>query len=399
MLTKIQMEKYADVLIWGLQTARKNPFKPYDIIMLRHDFNALAFVEILYQKLIKKKYHVIVRSLSTPDMEKSFYGLTDKKQRIFKGRWEDIFFKSLNGNMFVSAPESLTHLKDIDPMRMNETAIARKPFREILEKREEKGDFGWTLCEFPTEPVAKKAKLSLKEYTNQIIKACFLNEKDPVKKWKQIHRDSMKIKRSLNSLPIKRLHMESKSCDLEITLGEKRKFMGVSGHNIPSFEIFTSPDWRGAKGVYFSNLPSYRNGNYVKDVKLEFKNGNVVKAKASQGDAFLQKIIQMDQGAKRIGEFSLTDKRFSKIDKFMANTLFDENFGGAYGNSHIAIGMSYSDTYQGNSANLTKEMKKKLGFNDSALHWDLVNTEDKTVTAVLKDGKRKLIYEKGMFRF
>jgi aminopeptidase len=83
----------------------------------------------------------------------------------------------------------------------------------------------------------------------------------------------------------------------------------------------------------------------------------------------------------------------------MADTLFDENYGGDYGNCHIALGASYSDTFDGNPAKLTKALKKRLGFNDSALHWDLVNTENKTVTAHLKTGKKMVIYEKGMFKY
>jgi aminopeptidase len=83
----------------------------------------------------------------------------------------------------------------------------------------------------------------------------------------------------------------------------------------------------------------------------------------------------------------------------MANTLFDENHGGTSGNCHLAVGSSYADTYAGNPATLTKERMKKLGFNDSALHWDLINTEEKTVTAHLKSGKKVLIYEKGKFRY
>ena len=107
----------------------------------------------------------------------------------------------------------------------------------------------------------------------------------------------------------------------------------------------------------------------------------------------------MDKGAARVGEFSLTDKRFSRIDRFMADTLFDENFGGNYGNCHLAVGSSYSDTYAGNPADLTDDMKKNLGFNDSALHWDLVNTENKVVTAHLASGKTTIIYEGGIFKY
>ncbi|MCX5850442.1 MAG: aminopeptidase, partial [Deltaproteobacteria bacterium] len=105
----------------------------------------------------------------------------------------------------------------------------------------------------------------------------------------------------------------------------------------------------------------------------------------------------IDRGANKVGEFSLTDRRFSRIDRFMADTLFDENYGGRYGNCHIALGSSYSDTYDGSTARLTKERKESLGFNDSALHWDLVNTEEKTVTALLASGKQVVIYQDGMF--
>ena len=120
---------------------------------------------------------------------------------------------------------------------------------------------------------------------------------------------------------------------------------------------------------------------------------------ADKGEDYLYSTLNMDEGACQVGEFSLTDKRFSKINKFMASTLFDENFGGKQGNCHIAVGNSYSDTYNGDPSELTKELKKELGFNYSALHWDLVNTEKKLVTAHFKNGKTKVIYENGMFAY
>jgi aminopeptidase len=105
----------------------------------------------------------------------------------------------------------------------------------------------------------------------------------------------------------------------------------------------------------------------------------------------------MDRGAARLGEFSLTDKRFSKISTFMANTLYDENYGGKNGNCHVALGASYSDTYDGDASGLTTRKKGELGFNDSALHWDLVNTEKKRVVAHLATGRRITVYEDGKF--
>jgi aminopeptidase len=168
------------------------------------------------------------------------------------------------------------------------------------------------------------------------------------------------------------LKIESDNIDLTVTPGDRRRWIGISGHNIPSFEIFLSPDWRGTEGIYYSNLPSYRTGNYVEGVRLEFKKGAVVKVEAKKGQDFVEKQLKMDKGASRVGEFSLTDKRFSRINRFMASTLYDENYGGRYGNCHMALGSSYSDTYDGDPAGLTKDRKEKLGFNDSALHWDLI---------------------------
>ena len=278
-------------------------------------------------------------------------------------------------------------------------AIARKCLRDIMTKNEEKGLFGWTLCTYPTEELARNAKLSLKEYSRQIAKACFLNEKNPAKKWAWLYKESMGIKKWLKSLKIDRLLFKSKSMDLKIKVGDMRQFLGVSGHNIPSFEIFTSPDCRYTEGVYFANLPAFRGGNYVEGIRLEFKNGKAVKISAKKGEDYVKKILSTDKGASMVGEISLTDKRFSKIDKFMADTLFDENFGGKNGNCHLAVGSSYFDTYTGNIAKMDKKIKDKLGFNSSSIHWDLINTEDKIVKAVLKSGKTITLYEKGMFKY
>ena len=237
-----------------------------------------------------------------------------------------------------------------------------------------------------------------KQYASQIIRACYLNTKNPVLEWKRIFREAAAIKRWLNRLEVKDLHIESDHMDLRVTPGKNRRWVGISGHNIPSFEIFTSPDWRGTEGVYYADQPSFRSGNYVEGVRLTFKKGRVVEIRAKKGRDFVRKQAAMDAGACRIGEFSLTDRRFSKINRFMANTLFDENFGGHQGNCHLALGASYSDTFAGDPSKLNKKKKEGLGFNDSALHWDLVNTEKKRVTARLVSGKSLVIYENGRFR-
>jgi aminopeptidase len=398
MLTDEQLEKYAEVLLWGLNTARKGTFRKNDLILIQYEPAAVKLAEILYGRILDAGMNPVQRVGLTFGMEHRFYAKSNDRQLVFRVPGDKEFLEHVNGRIFLRAPDSLTHLKDIDPVKIGKFLISRKPLREIMDRREERGLYGWTLCTLPTPELVHQAKTTGRTYTAQIIKACYLDHENPVRQWEMIYKAVGGIKKWLNSLNVKYFHVESKNVDLKITPGRQRKWVGISGHNIPSFEIFLSPDWRGTEGVYHANLPSFRSGNYVDGVRLTFEKGVAVKIKAAVGEDFTVKQLAMDPGAGRVGEFSLTDKRFSRIDRFMADTLFDENFGGAHGNCHIALGSSYTDTYTGNPAEITKALKKKLGFNDSALHWDLVNTEQKTVTAHLWSGEKCLVYDNGRFQ-
>jgi aminopeptidase len=397
MLTDEQLKRYADVLLWALKVARRGRFHSRDIVLLQYDHRALPLAEILYERILATDMHPVQRMAATVVMERGFFERSKRHQLVFLAPGERELYGSLNGRIYLRAPDSLTHLRHAEPTRIGKALVARKPLRDILDKREEAGAYGWTLCTLPTEELAGQAGLSLEEYTKQIVRACYLDEEDPVSRWQAIRAEVLRLRRWLDGLAVRHLHIEAKNVDLRITPGEGRRWSGVSGHNIPSFEIFTSPDWRGTEGRYFANLPSFRNGNYVEGVRLDFERGTAVKIEADKGGEFAAKQIIMDKGACRLGEFSLTDRRFSRIDRFMADTLFDENHGGEFGNSHIALGSSYTATFAGDPGTLTRQAKRRLGFNDSALHWDLVNTEDKRVTARLAGGGTIVIYESGTF--
>jgi aminopeptidase len=399
MFTAKQLDRYADILIWGLKTARTRAFKKNDLVLIRYHQPALELAEILYGKLISMGLTPVQRMEATPAMEHSFFSGANPKQLVHKTPGDQELFENLNGYIFLHAPASITHLRDIDPKRIGKAAVAKKYLRDILNQREDKGLFGWTLCSYPTAEQARHAGLSIKDYARQVVSACFLNRTAPVDHWQEIFKQALAIKEWINGLKIKTLRIESASMDLTVGLGEKRRWVGISGHNLPSFEIFTSPDWRGTQGVYYADQPSFRSGNYVEGVRIEFKKGSAVKVQAKKGEDFVRKQLTMDKGARRLGEFSLTDKRFSKINAFMANTLYDENFGGKFGNCHVALGSSYSDAFDGDPARLTPAKKKTLGFNDSALHWDLVNTEKKRVTATVAGSRTLVIYDNGKFLY
>jgi aminopeptidase len=399
MFTKKQLERYADVLWWGLTTAKKVPFKKNDIVLIRYNSSAVQLAEVLYAGLLSRGMQPVQRVSPSATMEKDFYSRASDRQLVFIPPGEKELMSRLNGSIYLHAPESITHLSGVAPQKIGKTAVAQKALRDILNRREARGSFSWTLCIFPTAELADQAGISLDQYRRQVVKACLLSKSDPVSGWRHIYDNARSIKKWLNSMKVKSLHVESDNIDLEITPGEKRQWIGISGRNIPSFEIFVSPDWRGTRGKYHADQPSYRSGNRVEGLRLEFNKGKVIKVSAENGREFVKNQLQMDKGADKVGEFSLTDRRFSRINRFMANTLFDENYGGKYGNCHIALGSSYSNTYSGDSKRLNPALKQKLGFNESALHWDLVNTEKKRVTAHLKTGNAITIYENGRFTY
>lgn len=399
MLTPSQLEKYADVLLWGLDTSRTTPFAPGDVVLVQFDLAARRLAEAVYVRLLAKGLNPVPRLTLTTAMESAFFSTADEAQLVFQAPGQTVLHENLGGAIHLLAPSSLTHLSGVDPKRIATAALARKPLRDILVRREESGEFGWTLCLFPTAELASKAGMTTREYAAQVVEACFLRRPDPVAAWKELYAAVRDIKAWLDALPIASVRVESDNVDLTVTVGEHRRWLGLSGHNIPSFEIFTSPDWRGTSGRYYADQPSYRSGNIVRGVRLGFEKGQVTDIAAEQGEDFVRQQLAMDPGASRLGEFSLTDKRFSRIGRFMANTLYDENFGGDHGNCHVAVGSAYSDTFAGDPATLDSQRKAELGYNDSALHWDLVNTEPKRVRAHLADGRDVTIYEDGRFTY
>ncbi|MGH7490497.1 MAG: aminopeptidase, partial [bacterium] len=185
--------------------------------------------------------------------------------------------------------------------------------------------------------------------------------------------------------------------DLTVGLGPDREWLGGGGANIPSFEIFISPDLRRTEGRISFNQPLYRYGSLITGVSLEFKGGVISKATATKNQKLMREMIAIDEGSDKIGEFSLTDGRMSRITKFMAETLYDENAGGPQGNTHIAIGSAYKDCYPGDASKVSKAKWKQMGYNDSIVHTDIVSTTRRTVVATLPDGSTTTIYKDGKF--
>ncbi len=394
----IILEKYAKVLVnFALNSGRG--VAPGEVIRLNVGLSALPMYRALVKVIIDSDAHVI--GGVSDDMSGSgryFYNnATARQLNFFPAKYGRGLTEQIDHSIAILSEHDIHELDGVDPKKIMKTQKKAKPMREWLDKKENAGKFTWTLALYGTPAIAKEAGLSLEEYWAQIIHANYLDHKDPIAEWKKINREIERVSSALTNLQIEKLHVVGKDVDLSVKIGKDRKWLGGSGRNIPSFEVFTSPDWRGTEGWIRFDQPLYKYGQVVRGIELKFEKGRVVKATAKQNKKILQEILTSDKGASQLGEFSLTDRRLSRITKFMADDLFDENMGGPFGNTHVAVGRSFFDTYTGSIAGKPNSFFSKLGFNQSVIHTDMISTTDRTVTATLPGGEQKVIYKKGQF--
>jgi len=398
---KIILKKYADLLVNFALGGGKGIKKGDVVYLISYDSSKPLIMEIR-RAILRAGGHII--STNYPDTEarrcslgRDFYLLAqDHQLDFFPRKYMRGLVDEMDHLLLIMGQSDKRELEGIDPEKITRRIVAYKPYFEWRDEKENQGKFTWTIALFATESMAKEANLSLKEYWRQIIRACYLDKQNPIKEWRRIFNKIETIKRKLDRMRIERVYIKGTDVDLWVKIGQYRQWAGGGGRNIPSFEIFTSPDWRGTEGRIKFNQPLYSHGNLIKGIELRFKKGKVVEANAKKNKKLLWQIVKTP-GADAIGEISLTDGRFSRIEKFMAETLYDENMGGTEGNMHLALGRSYKECFRGNSRNFKKKNWERLGFNDSVIHDDLISTSPRTVTAFLENGQKKVIYKNGKF--
>lgn len=389
------LKKYAEVFVKYALNKGKG-MKKGEVVFLQVPECAKPILKPLLESVYEIGAIPIISYIPEGISRIQFEKASDEQLQFFPDKFLKGKVDQADHFLSIIATDDPKELEGINPKKIMMKQSAYKPYMQWRDEKENAGKFSWTLGLYGTQAMADEAKMSLEEYWQEIIKACYLDEEEPWKKWQEIQAEVDRLKNKLTDMQIQKVHVEAKDTDLWVTLGEKRKWLGGSGANIPSFEVFISPDWRGTNGHIQFTEPLYVYGSLIKEVYLEFKEGIVIKFSASEGEEILKEMIATE-GANKVGEFSLTDGRMSKITKFMAETLFDENVGGEQGNTHLALGRAYKDSVDDNPNEVSKEEYERLGFNESVVHTDIVATSKRKVTAVLPDGSEKVIYENGKF--
>jgi aminopeptidase len=231
----------------------------------------------------------------------------------------------------------------------------------------------WCGALYPTPAHAQEAGMSLAEYERFVYRACHVEEDgDPVAHWKATQNELARRAEQLRHT--RELRIVGPGTDLHLVV-EGRTWEAADGrYNMPDGEVYTSPVETETEGEVHFTFPALFQGREVEDIHLRFSEGRVVEAEARRGGSFLEALLDMDAGARRLGEVSFGLNY--EIDVFTKNTLFDEKIGGTM---HVALGSAF---------------KELGGRNESGLHWDLV-CDLRAEGEVYADGE--LVWRAGAF--
>ena len=390
------LEKYADVLVnFALRWWKW--INPWDVVYIEIPECAKQFLIPIQTAILKSWWHPIINYI--PDwIKRDFYENASDEQLSFVAeayqKWK---IESSTHKIRIIADSDLHELDGINPSKIMKRTKADRAFRKLREKKEREWKFSRVGCLFGTKSMAEEAWLSLEEYREQIIDACFLNEPDPVKKRKEINKEICRVKDKLNELKLEYVHIIWPDEDLKVKIWADRLWVAARWCNIPSFEVFTSPDCRDVNWWIKCNQPLYRYWSLVEWIRLEFKDWKLVKALADKNDDILQEMVKIEW-MDHLWEFSLTDARISRITHFMAETLFDENVWWEYGNTHVALWLWFDECYAWNQSKLEdKNFKKSIWLNFSAEHVDVISTAPRRAIWILSSWEEVLLYEDWKF--
>ena len=208
-------------------------------------------------------------------------------------------------------------------------------------------------------------------------------------------------RKRLTEASFRELHFRGPGTDLTVGLPEGHLWCGGavfaadglrSVPNLPTEEVFTSPHCERVNGVLRASRPLAYNGQLIEGIELTFSGGKITHAKASRGSEALHKIIETDEGARRLGEVALVpcSSPIHRSGILFYNTLFDETAA-----SHLALGSSYRTTVEGGRS-MTDEEATRAGLNRSLQHVDfMIGSPDIDLVGIFQDGSREPVMRSG----
>ena len=283
------------------------------------------------------------------------------------------------------------------------TSKAYRPALELITREE----INWTIVSSATPAWAKAVFPGLAEdealarLWQAIFKATRVDRDDPVAAWKEHDANLHARADRLNAKRYAALHFRGPGTDLRVGLADDHLWLGGGSTprnglycipNMPTEEVFTTPHKERVEGRVSSTKPLSYSGTMIEEISVRFEAGRIVEAHAARGETVLQKMIETDEGARRLGEVSLVpaSSPIAASGLLFLNTLFDENAA-----CHIALGQAYSMCFK-DGKGLSKEQLAARGANESLIHVDwMIGSNRIDVDGVTASGSEEPVLRAG----
>lgn len=405
-----KLELYAELIVKQGVNLEKG-----EMLAIAADIECADLVEAVAERAYKEGARKVVLFWSNHKLGKMAYQyqsdemLTEVPEYVVMSRDYLIENKAAYLNIISERPDLL---KDIDPNKIKISSLASNKALERFRESTGSNKTRWCLAAYPNKDWAKKMfpdldeDQALEKLWDYIHKTLRMDTNDPLAAWKEHEENLSRRSKILNEAKIKTLHFKnSLGTDFTIGLPENYQFSGAVEEsyygrrftaNMPTEEVFTSPDYRTANGRLVASIPLSRRGAIIRNFWFEFKDGRVVDFGAEEGYETLKGIVESDEGSHYLGEIALVgyNSPIQNLKTLFYNTLFDEN-----ASCHFALGRGFAACLK-DGLKLSKEELKEAGINQSIEHVDfMVGTADLSITATKHDGSEMVIFKDGDWVF
>jgi len=319
--------------------------------LLRIDAEAVAapLVLPLHREAIKRGAHAYT-ALNLSGLKELLVAHGSDEQLDFVSPIELRELDAIDASIFVWSESNTRSFSRADTERRQRQLAAQRQAAMRRRDRIASGELRWCGTLSPTNAHAQDAEMSLDEYEDFVFRACHVLDEDPVAHWAGVGEQLQARADELGA--VRELRIVGEDTDLTVVV-EARTWRGAYGRkNLPDGEVYTSPVESGVNGTIRFGFPAVFSGREIDDARLRLENGRVVAAEAAHGEEYLRSLLELDEGARGVGEIAFGLNY--EIDRFTRNILFDEKIGGTL---HLALGMGFEDLG---------------GQNRSALHLDLI---------------------------
>jgi aminopeptidase len=323
--------------------------KEGEVVAIDGESAAEPLLTAVYEEVLKAGAHPIL-TMSAEGQSAIYYKHASDHQLEWVSPVAEWLVDHSDVRISVGASTNTRELSAVPPERQTKRQAAMGDLMAKAMERSADGSFRWVYTLFPTSAYASEAEMSLDDYEDFYYGACLATDGDPLTNWEKASQETERLSEWIQGKS--EVRVTAPGTDIKLGI-EGRTFIPCTGeHNMPDGEFFTGPIEDSVEGEVTFHLPAVISGREVSGVRLRFESGKVVDAGAERGEEFLIKLLDTDDGARRLGEVGIGTNY--GIDRGTREVLLDEKIGGTV---HMAVGRSYPESG---------------GENESAVHTDLV---------------------------